>query len=1102
MKHSMFVPYLLAILSMPAVTPGQVIHVPADQPTIQAGIDSSSDGDTVLVEPGTYYENLNLHGKKIVLAGHYIMTGDYADILATVIDGSQPTDTDTASCVLFINGEDSTTVLEGFTLTGGTGTVWQDIHNGNFYREGGGILCEFSAPVIRNNMIVYNDASGPGGTSAGGGGIRIGDANPTVVGNVIAYNTGRYGGGIVLNYTGAKILNNVIYRNSGGADFGGSGVWIYANGANPKVIENNTIMENSSSTYGGGVYTGITTSIFRNNIVWANTAPDGPQISIQGGTLTVTYSDVEGGWGGTGNIDADPAIGDTTHRLGAGSPCIDAGNPAVEFNDPEDTLAPGTALFPSMGGLRNDMGAFGGPLRGLVYLRIHRNAPVEPSGFTAYSDYSTPGSIDLTWNDPTELFNGDPIPAFTLRLYRDSSFLATVGSGVEAYTDTGLTLHQPYSYTLYAVTAIDSSPAVGATAYAGGNAVPAPPTALTPTDGPDGCTIGWTTPSTQIDGTPLNDLAMAYIYRDGALIDSIPMSAADTGAWRVYPDTAMGYHSFRVRVRDDEIPVNFSASTDSVLGFGGLADHYSEDFEAGPGYIARTGSWDTTASLGYASGHSLTDSPSGTSAISSTTYATLPPVRLDGRYRLEYRNIAIIRGGQLGYVEISTDKRKTFHALRAYNAFLSPGWLDGTADSSDWIRFSFDLSVYDGDTATIRFKLQTSPLDPWDGWYIDDVLISRADPDTGNAINVPAGWGMASLPVETTGPLMDVFTGARPNAFRYDLGYRRVDTVSPGVGYWLSYDSSSSPVVSGTLIPADTIQVKTAWNMIGTIGYPIDSSAVRTQPSGIIASSFYSYDPDSGYVPSPSLLPGRAYWVRVSAPGKIILSIFYPSAAPKSGVAGGTAEPLSELEFTDAGGRRGTLRYGTAGTDALPVQLPPPPPAGAFDLRYASGLSVERVAPDESKEVPILHGALEFPVTVRWRPAPGVSAHASLGLNGESIQLDAGGERVVSSFTRPPVLRLSGESPVEVPAEFILAGNYPNPFNPVTRISFALPEARFVTITVFDLLGREVASLGGSVLEPGWHSLTWDATATAGGVYLYRISAGNNTATGKMILVK
>ena len=71
-----------------------------------------------------------------------------------------------------------------------------------------------------------------------------------------------------------EVITNIIYRNSGGADFGGSGIWMYANGANPKVIENNTIIENASSTYGGGVYTGITTSTFRNNIVWANTAPD------------------------------------------------------------------------------------------------------------------------------------------------------------------------------------------------------------------------------------------------------------------------------------------------------------------------------------------------------------------------------------------------------------------------------------------------------------------------------------------------------------------------------------------------------------------------------------------------------------------------------------------------------------------------------------------------------------------------------------------------------------------------------------------------------------------------------------------------------------
>ncbi len=808
-----------------------------------------------------------------------------------------------------------------------------------------------------------------------------------------------------------------------------------------------------------------------------------------------------GAGAGTGNINTDPGIGDTTHRLEPGSPCIDAGNPGVGFDDPEDTLNPGSALDPSRGALRNDMGAFGGPRRGLVYVRIHRDAPVEPSNVTAYSDYATPGSIALSWNDPTELFNGDPVPSFEIRLYRDSSLIATVDSGVQAYTDTGLALHQLYRYMLSAVTAIDSSPFTEVSAYAGGSAFPDPPTGLTPSDGPAGCLLGWVNPSRQTDGTPLNDLATAYILRDGGLADSIPMSAADTGLWRTYQDTAAGYHSYRVVVRDDETPWHYSATTDSVLGYGGLNDSYNEDFEGGKGFIYATGSWDTTSAAGYRSAHSLTDSPSGNSAL-STTYVFLPPVRLNGRYMFEYRNIGIIRGGQFASVEISTNGRRTFSTVRMYNSFFSPIWQDGSADSTDWIRFSFDLSPYAGDTATVRLKLQTGPLAPWDGWYIDDVLIARVDPDTLTTLEVSPGWRMVSLPVETAGPVEGIFPSVHAPVWRYDGAYTRADSLVPGPGYWARFDSGgASPELAGALIPADTLTVNARWNMIGGIGYAVDSSAVRTQPPGIIQSSFYTYDPDSGYVRSGVLAPGRAYWVRVSAPGKIIRSSFYPAAAAKDAADDGGGAPLSVIEFTDADGRRGTLGYGPADSSAAAAELPPAPPGGAFDVRFASGLSVERAKNTGLTEAGILLSGSRFPVTLRWRPAAGSPAEASIVVNGTPIPIAGEGRTTIDEITSPLLLRISAGSATAVPAGFSLAGNYPNPFNPSTNISFALPAARFVSLAVYDLLGREVAELAGRVMGAGRHDLVWDAAGFSAGVYLYRLSAGEFSARGKMVLL-
>ncbi len=90
----------------------------------------------------------------------------------------------------------------------------------------------------------------------------------------------------------------------------------------------------------------------------------------------------------------------------------------------------------------------------------------------------------------------------------------------------------------------------------------------------------------------------------------------------------------------------------------------------------------------------------------------------------------------------------------------------------------------------------------------------------------------------------------------------------------------------------------------------------------------------------------------------------------------------------------------------------------------------------------------------------------------------------------------------EVPTEFALAPNYPNPFNPTTTIEFALPEAVEVSLRVYDVMGREVARLVEGSMGVGNHRVTFDASRLASGIYLYRIQAGRFTEVRRMILVK
>jgi hypothetical protein len=97
----------------------------------------------------------------------------------------------------------------------------------------------------------------------------------------------------------------------------------------------------------------------------------------------------------------------------------------------------------------------------------------------------------------------------------------------------------------------------------------------------------------------------------------------------------------------------------------------------------------------------------------------------------------------------------------------------------------------------------------------------------------------------------------------------------------------------------------------------------------------------------------------------------------------------------------------------------------------------------------------------------------------------------------------SAEEQPGVPTEFSLSQNYPNPFNPSTRIEFSLAQPTKVSLTVVDILGRQVATvINGETRGAGKHVVTFSASGLATGVYFYRLTAGEKTATMKMMILK
>jgi hypothetical protein len=90
----------------------------------------------------------------------------------------------------------------------------------------------------------------------------------------------------------------------------------------------------------------------------------------------------------------------------------------------------------------------------------------------------------------------------------------------------------------------------------------------------------------------------------------------------------------------------------------------------------------------------------------------------------------------------------------------------------------------------------------------------------------------------------------------------------------------------------------------------------------------------------------------------------------------------------------------------------------------------------------------------------------------------------------------------DLPTTFAISQNYPNPFNPTTAINYDIPQRTFVSVKIYDVLGREVAQIVNEVKQPGRYSVRFDGTNMSSGAYFYSITAGNFHQVKRMVLVK
>jgi hypothetical protein len=364
MRKALIPLWASTLLLSPGLARAATIHVPFDATTIQQALDDAADGDTVIVAPGEYVVDTSLDfGPKDV-----VLRSESGPDVTVIRLSERPLAGELGSVVVFRSGQDRSSRIEGFTITGGIGSATGVV------RFGGGILCRGSSPTIASCRIIGNVA-------AIGGGIHCEGGAPLVQSCSIVENEARAGGGVSSSDSGLEIVDSSISNNTAsrecepGSCSGGSAGGMSISGesrvelADCRIIgnradlsagglsvgpqaqvllERSTIHLNVASLSGGGIeiHPGAGSDL-RDCVVSGNRSAFGAGIS-GGGVLdhcTVAGNAVGGGIAGSGRISSSIVWGN-----GGGSfMALGGSGPEVSYS-----LIDAEAVWPGEGNINGD----------------------------------------------------------------------------------------------------------------------------------------------------------------------------------------------------------------------------------------------------------------------------------------------------------------------------------------------------------------------------------------------------------------------------------------------------------------------------------------------------------------------------------------------------------------------------------------------------------------------------------------------------------------------------------------------------------------------------------------------------------------------------
>lgn len=717
--------------------------------------------------------------------------------------------------------------------------------------------------------------------------------------------------------------------------------------------------------------------------------------------------------------------------------------------------------------------------------------PLPPTNITAFSDATTPTSIQIDWTAPTALVDGTPVfpTDFVIDILREGSLLNSINGTVETFTDEGLTTGQTYTYTLLTrLIANDStSQEVSVSAVAGGiDALIWNPTLLASAQ--------------QIVDRAKNDPRGEISFSDAVaqLSKNSENVAAISDALN-----ANGIVSLTVA----ELPVNLSNvdylfvvlghfSSNYVITAGSAEAATIEDFIANGGHVYMEGgdAWFWDPGNG---GHNF-GTTFGINGLS------------DGNSNGELTTItgAGITAGQDFSYNIGSDSYPDHISAIGTGAIIhsntSPAFDCGIANAAQpgetrgntvGVSFQF-MDLVDGASPATKNELMATYL----------AFFGQTSEITQNMV-LNKGWNMIASPAQMADSAVVTMFPSHVSGtlFSFNGAYVSETHLARSKGYWLRFDSTETVELTGTPLDAFTVILDAGWNMISGPSCEVATAQILDQDSVIIPGTFYSFD--GSYSQSDTLKPGLGYWVRASDSGAVTISC----TAPVAKIAALQKPDLSVFPAITISGENDifqTLYIDSRLPEAVEkarFTLPPVAPKPLLDARFADDSYLS-----ESSEQTIVLQAERYPLRLQMTNLGSAIFEISEMAGTAIIATHTLRDGDILQLANPAVKRLSiRKSGLEsgVPVQFAVEQNYPNPFNPSTEIRFALPEQSDVRVEIYNAIGQKIATVMDAKLQPGYHQVRWDGknqsgNSVASGIYFYRVSAGEFVAHKQMILMK